>query len=236
MLCPSCRHKLSAMTTECPVCGIPLSREPLKKPLLFQTSKNKEAERHKTARNATQPILVHKKPAPSIGHQYTEMGHQHRTDRHTDSHSAERTVKLHHTGSQSSFWQLARMEILETVILLIINSLLAFVASWQLKMPALQAYSSFWHFLGLVHFLVSWAYFALPILLSGSSVAMLMVGLGIADAQPEKRLFFSVFMLLSVALVPLSFLCMVLTSSHATLAEILTGQEVRERVPGLLRR
>jgi hypothetical protein len=148
---------------------------------------------------------------------------------------AERTVKLHHAGSQSSFWQLARMEILEAVILLTINCLLAFVASWQLKMSVSQAYLSFWHFLGLVHFLVSWAYFALPILLSGSSVAMLMVGLGIADAQPEKRLFFSVFMLLSVTLVPLSFLCMVLTSSHATLAEILTGQEVRERVPGLLR-
>ena len=140
-----------------------------------------------------------------------------------------------HIGSQSTFWQLARMEILEALILLAINGLMAFVASWQLKMPVSQAYSSFWHFLGLVHFLVSWAYFALPILLSGSSVAMLMVGLGIADAQPEKRLFFSVFMLLSVALIPLSFLCMVLTSSHATLAEILTGQEVRERVPDLLR-
>jgi len=130
---------------------------------------------------------------------------------------------------------LARMEILEAVILLAVNGFLAFLALWQLKMSASQAYSTFWLLLGLVHLLVSWAYFALPILLSGSSVAMLMVGLGIADVQPEKRLFFSVFMLLSVALVPLSFLCMVLTSSHATLAEILTGQEVRERVPGLMR-
>jgi hypothetical protein len=127
------------------------------------------------------------------------------------------------------------MELLEAAILLAMNSLLVIVASWQLKMPASQAYSSFWLFMGLMHFLVSWAYFALPILLTGSSAAMLMVGLGIADAQPEKRLFFSFFMLLSVALLPLSFLCMVLTSSHATLAEILTGQEVRERVPGLMR-
>jgi hypothetical protein len=130
---------------------------------------------------------------------------------------------------QGIFWRLARMEFMEAIFLLLINTLIVFIAGWQLNMSPGQMFEASWTFLAPLHLLVSWAYFMLPIVLTGSSVAMLLLDFGIADAQPEKRLFFSFFMLLSVVLLPLSFVCMILTPAHATLAELLTGQEVRER-------
>jgi hypothetical protein len=136
----------------------------------------------------------------------------------------------------SIFWRLALMEFQEAVSLLLLNAMIAFIVCWQLKLPMDYAYSIFWpYFLGL-HFIASWAYFMLPLVLTGSTLAMLRLGFGIADYQPEKRLSFSIFMLASVALIPLSFLCMVLTPAHTTLAELLTGQEIRERTPELLKR
>jgi hypothetical protein len=43
-------------------------------------------------------------------------------------------------------------------------------------------------------------------------------------------------MLFSVVFLPLSILCMLLTPARATLAELITGQEIRERAPDLLRK
>jgi len=137
---------------------------------------------------------------------------------------------------QSIFWRLALMELHEAAFLLAVNGLIAFVACRQLHSPFLVVYSGFWPQLLAMHALVSWAYLLLPMLLTGSTPSMLRHGFGIADTQMEKRFSFSLFMLLSVAFLPLSFLCMVLTPAHATLAELLTGQEIRERAPGLTRR
>jgi hypothetical protein len=139
------------------------------------------------------------------------------------------TKKTSNAEGQSIFWRLARMEFMEAVFLVLINVLIVFIACWQLKLSPSQMFEASWPFLAPLHLLVSWAYFMLPIVLTGSSVAMLLLDFGIADAQPEKRLFFSLFMLMSVILLPLSFVCMILTPAHATLAELLTGQEVRER-------
>jgi hypothetical protein len=128
------------------------------------------------------------------------------------------------------------MEFREAVSLLVINGLLALVVCWQLKMPFRQAYSEFWSDFAAMHFILSWAYLLLPMLLTGSTAAMLRYGFGIADTQMGKRISFSFFMLLSVVFLPLSFFCMLLTPAHATLAELITGQEIRERTPDLLRK
>lgn len=235
-LCPSCRHKLSPLTTECPVCGIPLSREPLKRPLLFQISKATE----KFLQKPKKPVASDKptqviRPEINIDPAKSNMENNIAVGGNKSSGVATKADQLFKMGTQSTFWRLARMEFLEAIFLLAINVLIVLVVCWQLKLSLNEAYSDFWSFLLPLHFLISWAFLMLPILLSGSSVAMLIVGFGIADSQPEKRLSFSLFMLLSVALVPLSFLCMVLTPAHTTMAELLTGQEIRERIPELMR-
>jgi hypothetical protein len=139
-------------------------------------------------------------------------------------------------AGQGIFLRLVLMEFHEALSLLVINGLVAFVACWQLGLPFRQAYSEFWSDFLAMHFLLSWAYLLLPMLLAGSTVSMLRHGFGIADTQMGKRVSFSFFMLFSVAFLPLSVLCMLLTPARATLAELITGQEIRERTPDLLRR
>lgn len=235
-LCPSCRHKLSPLTTECPVCGIPLSREPLKRPLLFQISKASEKFLQKPQKSvATDKPAQIPIPDSNIGPTKSNEENNIPLVGQKESSTTTKVNQLFKMGTQSTFWRLARMEFLEAIFLLILNILIALVVCWQLKLTPSAAYFDFWSFLLPLHFLVSWAFIMFPILISGSSVAMLIVGFGIADSQPEKRLSFSLFMLLSVALVPLSFLCMVLTPAHTTMAELMTGQEIRERIPELMR-
>jgi hypothetical protein len=234
-ICPSCRHKLSPLTIECPVCGIPLSRQPLKRPLLFQVSKSDEPPPQNTPKFITAPAIGRIAPVnPSSELPVAKTVHKANVDIPNISGIA--VAESHQTDAQSTFWRLARMEFQEAVSLLILNGGIVFVAHWQLKLSAYQTYTDFWPYLLTLHALVSWAYFMLPIVLTGSSIAMMRLGFGIADTQPEKRLSFSLFMLVSVALIPFSFLCMVLTPAHTTLAELLTGQEIRERTPDLMHR
>ena len=77
-----------------------------------------------------------------------------------------------------------------------------------------------------MHFVLSWAALMVPLALTGQSPMMGRFGLQLGANQPERRLAFSLFHLLSVTVFPLSFICMVLTRNHRTLAELLTGQEI----------
>jgi hypothetical protein len=208
---------------------MPVSHGILNKPLLFQISKGmpsmpKEGNIPRPQTQGSGSLAAASKPSTSKGNkaQSTHSAHSQRG-------VAASNKKPIQTEGHGLFWRLARMEFIEALFLLIVNALIVFVACWQLKLSPGQVFSTFWPFMAPLHFLVSWAYFMLPIVLTGSSVAMLYLDFGIADPQPEKRISFSLFMLLSVILLPLSFLCMILTPAHATLAELMTGQEVRER-------
>jgi hypothetical protein len=217
-----------------------LSRQPLKRPLLFQVSKGVEPTLHRAqkSKSITAPALGRVAPVdvredntfPKISVQIDPGFYE------DDDTSSTETPDSAQAEGQSIFWRLALMEFQEAAVLLLLNWGVAYVVNWQLKSTFQQTYADFWSFLASLHFLISWAYFMLPIVLTGSSVVMLRKGFGIADIQPEKRISFSLFMLVSVTLFPLSFLCMILTPAHTTLAELLTGQEIRERTPDLLRR
>jgi len=240
--CPSCRHKLSPLTLECPVCGIPVSRPQGVKPLLFQVSKGATQQKQNVGRGVpktiTSPALGRITPIDMGGEEIEPQSLKVRSweDDTMAQESALAIGGADQSGEQSIFWRLVRMEFREAVSLLLINGLVALVVCWQLSMPFSQAYSEFWTDFLVMHIVVSWAYLLLPLLLTGSTASMLRHGFGIADAQMGKRISFSFFMLLSVAFLPLSFLCMVLTPAHTTLAELITGQEIRERTPDLLRR
>jgi hypothetical protein len=128
-----------------------------------------------------------------------------------------------------SFWPLVRLEVTEAGVLLGLNIVLAFAASWLAGVSLPRLYDELWHFLIPVHFAVSWVFEMVPITLVGQSPVMGSLGLLLDSAQPERRIAFSLFHLISVALFPISFFCMVLTPYHQTLAEILTGQEILSR-------
>lgn len=128
-----------------------------------------------------------------------------------------------------SFWPLVRLEVTEAALLLGLNLLLALLASWVGGVSLDRLYAELWHFLVPVHIAISWAFEMVPITLVGQSPAMGSLGLLLDATQPERRIAFSLFHLVSVVLFPVSFLCMVLTPYHHTLAEILTGQEILTR-------
>lgn len=128
--------------------------------------------------------------------------------------------------TDSSFWSLVKLEILEAGTLFITNALLAVVVSWQLGAPMARCYGELWPYLVCLHLAFSWVMVLVPMVLAGQSLFMVPMGLLLASEQPERRLAFSLFHLFSVLAFPLSFLCMVLTPNHRTLAELLTGQEI----------
>lgn len=128
--------------------------------------------------------------------------------------------------ADSSFWSLVKLESLEAGTLLVANALLAVVVSWQLGAPPARCYGELWPYLLSLHLAYSWVMVMVPMVLAGQSLFMAPMGLLLASEQPERRLAFSLFHLFSVMAFPLSFLCMVLTPNHRTLAELLTGQEI----------
>ena len=126
----------------------------------------------------------------------------------------------------TSFWPLARLEACEALMLLAVNGLGAGLVSWMMGVPLSRAYDGLWRFLLPFHAAVSWACLMVPLVLVGQSPFMAVLELALDAPQPERRLSFSLFHLVSVVLFPVSFLCMVLTPGHRTLAELLTGQEI----------
>jgi len=68
-----------------------------------------------------------------------------------------------------------------------------------------------------------------PLVLTGQSPMMGFFGVTLPENSPERRMAFSLVHMLSVACFPLSFLCMVLSPRHQTLAELLSGQELLSR-------
>jgi hypothetical protein len=131
--------------------------------------------------------------------------------------------------ASDSFWPLVRLEATEAGLLLVLNFVLALVVSWLAGVALHRLYAELWHFLIPVHFAMSWAFEMVPITLVGQSPLMGSLGLLLDSAQPERRIAFSLFHLISVLLFPVSFFCMVLTPYHRTLAELLTGQEILTR-------
>jgi hypothetical protein len=128
--------------------------------------------------------------------------------------------------SGDSFWPVVKMEALECLVLLVLNALLMGVASWLAGAPPDAAYRNFWPYLLPVHAAVSWAYLMVPLVLVGQSPMMGLQGLLLDTSLPERRMSFAVLHLISVLAFPVSFLCMVLTPNHRTLAELLSGLEI----------
>ncbi len=225
--CPSCHYRLSPFAVECSVCGLNLARQPLPRPLLFQAT----ALQHATAPEARKqaistpalgrvaPVLV---PGPTPHSAQVEVFSAALPLPPAPRSQTPETV-------ETSLWPLVRMELTEWLILAVLNSLFSLLAAALCRAPLGRVYGELWPFLLPVHLGISWAFIMVPMALTGQTPMMAYQGLLLGTSQPERRLTFSGFHLLSVALFPLSFLCMVLTPDHRTLAELLSGQEILAR-------
>jgi hypothetical protein len=218
-ICPSCQARLSPYAAECPECGLGFQRKELPRPLLFQVSTGERDP----ARPSPQAIR-----APALG-RVAPVSLDPATPLPEPAESLPLPLpapEAEGAEAGSSFWPLVRLESLEALLLLLLNGLFAILASRQLGLALPSTYGHLWSFLAPLHFGLSWCLMLVPLVLSGQSPFMARFGFQLASEQPERRLAFSLFHLLSVGLFPLSFLCMVLTPNHRTLAELMTGQEI----------
>jgi hypothetical protein len=126
----------------------------------------------------------------------------------------------------ASFGPLLLVEAGEACLLACLNLAVALAAGLVLQAPLGRVYAETWMAILPVHLLVSWAFLMVPLVVAGQSPLMGRWNLVLAEDEPERRMVFSLLHLLSVGLFPLSFLCMVLSPRHQTLAEYLSGQEI----------
>ncbi len=225
--CPSCGHRLSPLGVECPVCGLNQGSRPLPRPLLFQASAFSPKGTAVPAAGAPpmqgiiSPALGRVSPVPLEEPLPSPAAPTHALRLPTSE-----TLDGGAEVTDSSFWSLVKLEFLEAGTFLLLNAFLAKLASWQAGVPMARCYAELWPYLLGIHLALSWTVVFVPMVLTGQSIFMAPMGLVLASEQPERRLAFSLFHLASVLVFPLSFLCMVLTPNHRTLAELLTGQEI----------
>jgi len=225
--CPSCHQRITPLALECPQCGLGLARQPLPRPLLFQASALKTAgpargERQTLSTPAlgrVEPmtILERMPPVDETPQTFPDPGMA------MDAPAAAPSADLQ---LSDSFWPVVKMEALECLVLLALNGVLALVASGMAGGSPTLVYRTLWIYILPVHAAISWAYLMVPLVLVGQSPMMERQNLLLDTALPERRMSFSLLHLVSAVCFPVSFLCMVLTPNHRTLAELLSGLEI----------
>lgn len=235
--CPSCRHKLSPFVLECPVCGLALERQALPRPLLFQAS----ALHRRSAGPSRRPQAL---SAPALGRVAPVLPVEVPVPPEPASPEALRLAPAVEAlmsdegpeeGFTVSFWPLARLELMEGLMLAGLNALLLLLACLLAGLGPRRLYGELWLLLVPVHAAVSWAFFMVPVALAGQTLLMARWGWLVEAPHPERRLAFSLFHLVSVVLFPVSFACLLLSREHRTLAELLSGQELLPISPSRLR-
>jgi hypothetical protein len=227
--CPSCHYRITPLVLECPQCGLSLARQPLPRPLLFQASALKTLGPAKgEPQSLATPALGRVEPMTILervpeGGVAQEPG---RPPMDLASPALESPAPAAELEITDSFWPVVRMEALECLALLVLNALLTGIACWMAGATPAAVYPAFWPYLLPVHFAVSWAYLMVPLVLVGQSPMMGHEGLLLDTDLPERRMSFAVLHLVSALAFPVSFLCMVLTPGHRTLAELLSGLEI----------
>jgi len=135
----------------------------------------------------------------------------------------------------ASFWPLVKVEASEAALLFLLQGAALGLPAWALGVSPLRMLGGAWPFVIPYLFASSWVFFMAPLVLTGQSPLMGVFGVTLAENSPERRIAFSLVHLLSVLCFPLSFLCMVLSPRHQTLAELLSGQELLSRPADRLR-
>ena len=228
--CPSCHTRLSPLAAECPECGLALAPPRQSRPMLFQASALAQAAFDAPPRALTAPALGRVAPvAIEVAPEELQRA----------SEPAEPLVEGHPSLEDhqpvASFWPLVKVEVAEAVLLILLQAAALALPAWALGISPLRMLGGAWPFVLPYLLASSWVFFMAPLVLTGQSPLMGLFGLTLAENSPERRMAFSLVHLVSVLCFPLSFLCMVLSPRHQTLAELLSGQELLSRPTDRLR-
>ena len=229
-LCPSCQTRLSPLAMECPNCGLVFARAERPRPLLFQASGLKPGPAETPRAAALQaPALGRIQPLPLPPPELASALPALEPSFHPLDLLDSALHTLEPDPSTASFGPLLLAEAGEACLLAALNLTLALALSLVLQAPPSRIFAEDWPVVLPAHLLVSWAFLMVPLVVAGQSPLMGRWNLVLAEDEPERRMVFSLLHLLSVALFPLSFLCMILSPRHQTLAEYLSGQEIISR-------
>lgn len=220
------------------MCGLALERQALPHPLLFQASvlQTRSAGPARRPHALSVPALGRVAPVLSVEVPLPADPSPEPLARLEAEEEEEPAAELGPEASPVvSFWPLARLELMEGLMLAGLNALLGLVACLMTGLPPAVLYRELWGLLVPVHAAASWALFMVPVALAGQTLLMARWGWLVEAPHPERRLAFSLFHLVSVALFPVSFACLLLSREHRTLAELLSGQELLPIAPSRLR-
>ena len=210
---------------ECPTCGLVFTRRERPRPLLFQASGLAAPAAAPRAQALQAPALGRVQPLPLPPPEAPALAAPEPSFHPLDL--LESALEGFEPDPQvASFGPLLLVEAGEACLLGAINLSLAWLLALVLHAPAGRVLAEAWPVVLPAHLLVSWAFLMVPLMVSGQSPLMGHWHLVLAEDEPERRMVFSLLHLLSVGLFPLSFLCMVLSPRHQTLAEYLSGQEI----------
>lgn len=205
------------------MCGLPVARRPLPRPLLFQASalSGAVAQPREERLGISVPALGRVEPL-TLSEPMEAL---------SDASPALPELPArptHELDLLDAFWPVVRMEAAEFAALATLNAFLVLVACLASGAGPSRLYGEFWGYLLVVHATLSWAFLMVPLVLVGQSPMMGILRLAVDTDQPERRMAFSLLYLVSATAFPLSFLCMVLTPDHRTLAELLSGREIQQ--------
>ena len=223
--CPSCQTRLSPLAAECPECGLALAPPRQGRPLLFQASALSHVTLEPPSRTLTAPALGRVAPV-AVEVRPEELQRPH--DRESPpTFPSQPTLGIEEPAT--SFWPLVKVEATEALLLLLTQGLALLLPGWVLGVSPTRLFLGAWPLIAPYLIAVSWILFMAPLVLTGQSPMMGYFGVTLPENTPERRMAFSLVHLLSVLCFPLSFLCMVLSPRHQTLAELLSGQELLSR-------
>lgn len=230
-LCPSCKTRLSPLSAECPECGLALAPPRQGRPLLFQASALAQAAFDLPPRALTAPALGRVAPV-AVEVRPDELE---RPRPLVPPPDAAAQPALGTQEPAASFWPLVKVEATEALLLLLVQGLALLLPAWVLGVSPARLLLGAWPLVVPYLVAVSWIFFMAPLVLTGQSPMMGAFGATLPENAPERRMTFSLVHLISVACFPLSFLCMVLSPRHQTLAELLSGQELLARPTSRMR-
>lgn len=229
--CPSCQTRLSPLAAECPECGLALAPPRQGRPLLFQASALAQASYEPPPRSLTAPALGRVAPV-TVEVSPEEL---HRPEDALPPPPLESQPTLGIQEPAASFWPLVKVEAAEALLLALVQALALALPAWALGIAPARLLTGAWPLVLPYLLAVSWVLFMVPLVLAGQSPLMGLFGVTLPENTAERRMTFSLVHLLSVVCFPLSFLCMVLSPRHQTLAELLSGQELLARPTSRMR-
>lgn len=228
--CPSCHTRLSPLAVECPECGLALSARGPQRPFLFQASglQGRPLEASPIPRPALRAPAFGRVASVQVEADPADLARlaPEPQESPVEAEAPPSRPTLAAPEGALTLWPLVALEAAEAgLLVVIVAGALALVAS-QLGTTMGLLVTRAWLLVIPFLLVLCWTTLMVPLVLASQSPLMPFLGLVVAEDQLLRRLNYSLLHLVSVALFPLSFLCLVLSPRHQSLGELLSGVEI----------